>query len=176
MLVLNVRILGFQYIAYYFAFYAIGYYLHKYDGLLTKNRVIIMSLFVVWAAMAWFWGMHRIPDFLSTVPFSSSLLQYMYRFVTALLAVYVLISVSPMLLDSRKKWNAAFVWLGKISLGIYGAHLLFLYTLTQIVTRFISDSSLVITIVFIISLVMSSFIVWALSKWKVTARLYLGNI
>lgn len=176
MLVLNVRILGFQYIAYYFAFYAIGYYLHKYEGLVTKNKVIIMFLFVVWAIMAWFWNMHKLPAFLSVLPLPGSLLQFAYRFVAAFFSVYVLINVSPMLLGSEKKWNAAFVWLGKVSLGIYGAHLLFLHPLTQIVSCFISDSSSVITIVFIISLVMSSFIVWALSKWKVTARLFLGKI
>ncbi|UKK54781.1 acyltransferase family protein [Prevotella sp. E2-28] len=101
MLVLNVRILGFQYIAYYFAFYIIGYYLHKYESLLIKNKVFLLLLMLVWPVLAWFWDMHELP--LSILPLTGGLLQYAYRFVTALLAVYVLINATPMLLDSGKK-------------------------------------------------------------------------
>lgn len=175
MTLFDVRVVGIQYISYYFIFYAVGYYLHKYDLLMMKNKVLLAILAILWAIMAWFWDMHELPSFLAFIPLPGDLLQFAYRFVTALLAVYVLISASSLLLESENKWNTAFVWWGKISLGIYGAHLLFLYSLTQIVKSYISNSSWVITIVFIIMLAISSFIVWGLAQWKVTARLLLGK-
>ena len=51
----EVRILGFQFIAYYYIYYAFGYYLHKYPKLICSNNGILAALIIVWALMAWFW-------------------------------------------------------------------------------------------------------------------------
>ena len=176
MTLFDVRVLGLQYISYYFMFYAIGYYLHKYERLITKNKVLLSILFLLWVIMAWFWDMHMLPSFLAWIPLPGAVVHYFYRFITAVIAVYIMICAAPKLLDGENKVNKPFVWLGKVSLGIYVAHLLFIYQLTKLINGFIDSPLLIITIVFIISLTVSSFIVWALSQWKVTARLLLGKL
>lgn len=172
----DIRVLGLQYISYYFMFYGIGYYLHKYERLITKNKVMLTIMFLMWVVMAWFWDMHALPSFLARIPLPGAVVQYFYRFITALIAVYILICVAPMLLDGENKVNKPLVWLGNVSLGIYVAHLLFIYQLTKFVSGFINSSFLIIAIVFVASLAFSTGIVWVLSKWKFSAKLMLGKI
>lgn len=176
MTLFDVRILGLQYISYYFMFYSIGYYLHNYERLISKNKILLSILFLLWAIMAWFWDMHALLSFLAWIPLPGAVVHYFYRFITALIAVYILICAVPMLLDVENKVNKPFVWLGKMSLGIYVAHLLFIYQLTKFVSVFFDSPCLIITIVFITSLACSSKIVCVLSKWKITARLLLGKV
>lgn len=176
MTLFDVRVVGIQYISYYFIFYAVGYYLHKYDLLMMKNKVLLAILVILWAIIAWFWDMHELPSFLVLIPLPGAIVLYIYRFLTALIAVYILFCVAPMLLDTMNKLNKPLIWLGKVSLGIYVAHLLFIYQLTKSVNALIDSPLVIISIVFIASLVFSSGIVWVLSKLKYSARLMLGKI
>lgn len=177
MIVLDIRVFGFQFIAYYFVFYSIGYYLHKYyKSLLTKNVYLIAALTVLWAAMAWFWNMHELPPPLAKVPMPATITQYAYRFVTAIVAVYVSICVSPRLLDVDSKWNRPFVKMGVVSLGIYTTHFIILGYIVSWFASIISSDSVVISMSFIIGALVSWLIVWVLGKWKVTSQLLLGKI
>lgn len=113
MVLFEVRVLGFQFIAYYFLFYSLGYYLHKYsDRVITQNMWVIVCLAVVWAAMGWFWNMHKLPTFLKGLPLPATLTQYVYRFLTAAIAIYVLLAVSPKLLNVNGLWNVPLVSMG----------------------------------------------------------------
>lgn len=176
MTLFDVRVVGIQFISYYFIFFAIGYYLHKYDGLLIKNKVLLAIFVILWTIMAWFWDMHELPSFFALTPLPSAIVLYVYRFLTALIAVSILFCVAPMLLNTKNNLNKPIIWLGKVSLGIYVVHLLFIYLQTEIVGRLVNDSVLIFSNVFVISLAMSSFIVWALTKWKATDKLLLGKI
>lgn len=177
MVAVDIRVLGFQYIAYYFLFYSLGYYLHKYNKAVTSNNCLLFVLSIVWAVMAWFWNMHKLPTFLSTIPLPSTMLQYAYRFVTAAIAVYVLFGVSPKLLNNEAKWNQPMLRLGKISLGIYTTHILIIPFIVGFLKSISPLSSIeVVIIAFIIALTLAWLLTWLLSKLKITNRLLLGKI
>lgn len=171
----DIRILGYQFFAYYFLFYTVGYYLNKYNHY-CANKWLLCLLAGIWVVMAWFWEMHELPRFLKGLPLPETLLQYSYRFFTALMAVYVLFGIGPKLLDCDARWNTPFVSLGKVSLGIYVVHLLLMPLIVGTLNGFIGGSATIISISFIVALFASWLVVLLLSKWAVTNRLLLGKI
>lgn len=172
----EIRIMGFQFIAYYFMFYAIGYFIHKYPWFVVQSNGFFLVLTVIWIFMAYYWNMHELPFFLKNLPLPSSALQYSYRFFTGFIAVYILLGWSPKLFDNNTFWNVPFVSLGKISLGIYVIHLLLIPYIVNLVE--VSTKSLGVTIglSFIIALTISSIIVWLIRKNRILAKLFLGKI
>lgn len=177
MLLFDLRILGFQFIAYYFLFYTLGFYLHKYsDKVMTGSVALILLLVAVWGALAWFWRMHELPSFLAGLPLPAALVQYAYRFLAASVAVYVLLAAAPKALD-RKTWlNAPFVGLGALSLGIYTAHIVLMKHLVRLFSGLIVNQIALVACSFAAALLLSWLIVFLLNKWKVTSRFLLGKI
>ena len=172
----DIRVLGFQFVAYYFIFYSLGYFLHKYERLLvTKNNLIII-LVLVWAFLAWFWQMHNLPSFLVGFPVPATLLQYLYRFITAAIAVYVLIIICPRFLNKDCRWNKPFIGFGVVSLGIYTVHLILMGKVVAFYNSFEITTVPIIILAFVSGLVISWVIVWLINRWKLTARLLLGKI
>ena len=169
----EIRLLGFQFMAYY---YALGYYLHKCPKLLQVNKMALVILIALWSCMAFFWKMHELPPFLNQIPLPSAMLQYAYRFITGLVAVYALICLAPKILDYDLSCNKLFVKLGQISLGIYVVHLLLIPFITQIIGQWNVSSFLTIITTFVIARVLSWIIVSLLNKWRWTSRLLLGKI
>lgn len=177
MTVLDIRVFGFQFIAYYFVFYSVGYYLHKYDRtLLTNNTYLIASLTFIWAVMAYFWNMHKLPYFLTILPMPAMLTQYAYRFFTALVAIYVIICISPRFLNVESTWNKPLTKMGIVSLGIYTTHFIILGYIVSWFASIVSSETVVICLSFIMGALVSWLIVWLLSKWKFTAMWFLGKI
>lgn len=174
MVVANIRVLGYQFFAYYFMFFSAGYYLHKYNKLLTSNNWILLLFTAIWVFMAWYWRMHELPPFLNEIPLPHELVQYAYRFLTALVAIYVLLSIGPKLLDGNRK--KPFERIGQISLGIYTVHLLLMPLLVKALKVLVDDTSIIIALSFVITLPLSWLIVWLLGKWKITNKLLLGKI
>lgn len=173
MVLFNIRLFGFQFISYYFLFYLTGYYINKYSLIINKSSNIIVLL-IVWAILAWFWNMHKLPFFLSSVPLPESILQYMYRFITALVAVFVLFGIFPKLMDGKQ--GIIINPLGQKSLGIYTAHLIIMPSLVDILKRLLVNDCLLIMLSFSIALLISWGIVYLLSKFNVTSKLLLGKI
>ena len=177
MIYLELRVLGFQFIAYYYLFYSLGFYLNKYkERVVTKNHYAISFLIVIWFVMACFWQMHELPFFLKNIPLPSSIVQYLYRFITASIAVYILVAVSPRILDKDSICNKPFVRIGRISLGIYTTHVIILGSIVSIIEDLVISKTLVIFFSFIGGLFLSWLFVWLLSKWKLTSKLLLGKI
>lgn len=179
MVVLNFRMFGFQFIAYYFMFYAFGYYCNKYRNLLTSKKNVWLVLFMVWLVMGSFWNMHELPFFLRGVPFvPSALLQYAYRFATAFVAIYLLFSSAPMLLNVRNVANEQIAHLGQISLGIYVVHLTLIIPMSPWLVKLFPNVSMPIVILlsFVIASIISITIVELLNKNKYTSRYLLGKI
>ena len=171
------RLFGFQFIAYYFLFYSLGYYLHKYeDRIVTNNLFLIAILTLCWFALAWFWKMHELPFWLQSIPLPVSLVQYTYRFITAAIAIYVLLAVSPRVLNINKGLNRPFVKLGTISLGIYTTHFILIGRIAKLFANSCLSESMRIIVSFVVALSISWAIVWLLSKWKFTAKYMLGKI
>lgn len=117
--------------------------------------------------------MHELPTFLSSIPFPQTLLQYGYRFLTAVLAVYVLFCLSPLVMKGKSRY---ITWLGKNSLGIYTAHLLLMPMIVRLVSIFEVELSVTILISFLVALALSSAIVFILKKNRMFARILLGHI
>lgn len=177
MVVLNLRILGFQFIAYYYIIYSIGYILHKYyDKSITKNTYVVVLLVVCWGVLAWFWQMHDLPSCFKSLPIPNTLVQYTYRFITAAIAIYILFTVSPSLLNSTRKWNTSLINLGCISLGIYTVHFIFVRRIVSLFRNWMFDDIMIFLMSFIMTLLVSWLVVWLLSKWKYTAKWLLGKI
>lgn len=177
MVLFEVRVLGFQFIAYYFLFYSIGYFFHKYEYKVMSSSVLLMTLLgICWAVLAWFWNMHELPAFLNEQPLPATITQYAYRFITAAIAIYLLLNLSPRVLNSSLLWNCSFVKLGNISLGIYAVHFMFLGMWVIFFRQVGLSDEGVIAGTFVMVLVMTWLIVWLMSKWKVTSTWLLGKI
>lgn len=179
MVVLDFRKFGFQFIAYYFMFYAFGYYCNKYKNLLTTSKIVMAGLFVTWFAMGSFWNMHELPFFLKVVPFvPSALLQYAYRFATAFVAIYLIFCAAPLLLGARTKANEKIAHIGQISLGIYVVHLTLIIPMSPWLVSIMPNVPMaaVIFISFFLASFISITIVELLNKNKYTSRYLLGKL
>lgn len=179
MVFLNMRVIGFQFIAYYFIFYAFGYYCNKYRNLLTANKVGICFLFFVWFAMASFWNMHELPFFLKGIPFiPSALLQYAYRFATAFVAIYLLFSAAPMLLNAKNKANEKVAHIGQISLGIYVVHLMLIIPMSHWLVSVMPSIPMYLVVIksFLLAAIISIGLVELLIKNRYTSKYLLGKI
>lgn len=177
MVLFEPRIFGFQFIAYYFLFYTLGYYFHKYQEKLVIDRwTFIIPLSVCWFVLAWFWNMHQLPVFLQSIPVPSSILQYLYRFVTAAIAIYVMLAVAQKYLGSTQKWNLPLEHLGKVSLGIYTVHMILIGRIVNAFKQYAMGEELMIICSFAVALIVSWGVVWILNKNRYSAMLFLGKL
>lgn len=143
MLLLNPRFLGFQYIAYYFAFYALGYYVNKFE--IKPKLWITLLIGACWLFLALFWRMQEVSPLLSGISFlPASILTFGYRFVTATLGSLFLLFISPILFaDNNSCVNKCFAYLGRESLGIYIIHIFIAtYWSTYLAKLLTTDTSL----------------------------------
>lgn len=178
MVTFDFRMFGFQFLAYYFIFYVLGYCMHRLDFLQFSNKYVLMSLAVLWFLLAWSWNMHKLPNwFPENFPIPITLVQYAYRGLTASIAVIVMLSIGPKLLNGTNHLNSYVSKLGAYSLGIYVCHLCFMGSLYKgINTLFPSFPIwLDVVILFTLSLVSTVFIVAILKRNCVTAKLLLGK-
>lgn len=139
----------------------------------------MVLLFSLWLTMSSYWNMHELPFFLKGVPIVPPvLLQYAYRFATAFVAIYLIFSISPLLLNSDNILNLRIVHLGQISLGIYVVHLILIIPMSPWLVSIMSKVSMPIMILssFVITSIISIVIVELLNKNKYTSRYLLGKI
>ncbi len=177
MVLFDVRVFGFQLIAYYFLFYSAGYYLSKYKNIIVvRSKLAIVSLFICWLLLSWFWKMHDVPFFLQGVPAPVSILQYAYRFITALIAIYVLFTIAPLFFDSRSKINDSLVNLGMYSLGIYTCHLIIIVATVNLLRGIFTSGTLIVFFTFVIGISLSWIVVFLLEKWSITKEYLLGKL
>ena len=172
----DVRVLGFQFIAFYFLFFSLGYYINKYDKRLSWSTWFLIPLALVWAVLAWFWRMHGVPSFLQGLPLPVSLMEYGYRFITASIAVYVLFGVCRRYLNYPEGKDKMLIYVGQWSLGIYTIHLLLMPFVCDVIMMFDLPNFLKVLFAFIISFFSSLVLVVLLSKNRVTKRIMLGKI
>ncbi len=173
----EIRVFGYQFVSYYFLFYTLGYFFHKYEDCIASSSIFLLVLLgVCWAFLAWFWQMHELPAFMKGLSLPATIMQYAYRFVTAAIAVYLLLVLSPRVLNSTLKWNQPLVNLGKISLGIYVVHFMFLGVWIRLFNEMGTTEECVIAFTFAMTLAATWIVVWVLSKWHVTATWLLGKI
>ena len=171
----NVRVLGLQFISYYFLFYVMGYYLHKYEGLRTSSPALLLLLTAVWAVLAWFWKMHAAPTFLAGIGLPMSIMNYGYRFLTAFVAVYVILCAAPLLLNYRQGYDNLLLFCGVWSLGIYVLQAFLLPPICSFFGRYLTAIPLIV-LAFTLALAGSLGLVWLLSLNRFTAKYLLGKL
>lgn len=179
MVLLDLRVCGFQFVAYYFLFYTLGYCIHRYKYFKIKNRLVLCVLTAIWFVMAWYWKMHELPSGMPVIPHVPvAIIQYAYRGVTAAVAIIVMINVAEEYLNISNKCNNYVAKLGVYSLGIYVAHLMIMGYVVDLFKILVPNASIVfmVAVVSIICVALSWFVVVLLRKYSVTSRLFLGKI
>ena len=172
----NIKYFAFHFVAWYFIFYSLGYYLHKYDRFLTTKLVIIIPMLICWSLLAWFWHMHEPPVFFTKLSLPSSVTLFVYRFVTAALAVYILLAVSPVLLNNKTIWIKLIVEMGKLSLGIYTVHFIIIGQISNFFKYFSTNNTCVILFTFVTGFGATWMIVKLISKFDFTSKWLLGKV
>ena len=178
MVLLNFRMFGFQFIAYYFIFYSLGYFIHKCDLPTYSNSIITIILILLWCVLAWYWKMKDLPTWVPNIHYiPSALLQYMYRGVTAAVAIFILLTISPRFLNISTTVVNVLSHFGIVSLGVYTFHLLVLKNVLHFLQNILPSSSdeLLVILITIILVPISWGVTSILQKNKVTAKLFLGK-
>lgn len=179
MMGLEIRVFGFQFLAYYFIYYTLGYCIHRFYFLQISKDIILITMIMLWGGLAWFWNMHELPSWMPTIPYvPTSLVQYAYRGFTAFVAVVIILAIAPKMLNSENKFSIHIKEIGVFSLGLYVCHLSFMEYIVNIVRGVIPASSdfVYIFVTFIVSFVSSLIIVEFLKKYNWTAKVFLGKI
>ena len=180
MIIAEFRYFGFQFISYYYIFYCMGYLLHRYPQILPNHRqyIIIGIVFVSWLILAWFWNMHQLPGWIpSTTYIPTSLMLYVYRGITATLAILLLLSLSPVWLSQEAHLNRIIAEFGRISLGIYVVHLLIMGHIVSLIRQVTPITSYAITesAATVCAVLVSYSVVMVIQKSKLASSLLLGK-
>lgn len=172
----EIRMFGFQFLAYYFLFYTLGYCLHKYDLAVFSKWFCLVPLVFLWFFLAWGWTMHGLPSWMPAIPLvPTSLLQYSYRGFTALVAIVVLLGVAPKFLNGNGIFNTFISSVGIISLGMYTGHLFLLGHIKRFYICYEISIWPVVIILSIVEFVSAYLLIKLLEKNKYTASIFLGK-
>lgn len=175
----DIRLFGFQFIAYYYLFYTLGYVLRQFPVRQLGHPVVAVSFIVVWVGFAWEWGMHTLPSWMPIISgLPVSLLQYVYRGLTAAVAIVVILSMAPKVLNGNGRVNNIASRFGQVSLGIYVVHLTVMGYIIDVVHKifsFVTISQLAVLVSALVA-VLSWGIVELLGRNKHTAKILLGKV
>lgn len=176
----ELRLFGFQFLAYYFLFYTLGYVIHRFSFLQIRCSGVLVGFFIVWLCLACFWTMHELPSWVPTIPhIPTSLLQYAYRGGTAMIAILWLMGLAPKILKNDKGLvNKTFKEIGVVSLGYYTCHLVIMGYVANGVKVLIPNVNdwIIIASIFAISFVLTYAIVELLKKNRYAAKILLGKV
>lgn len=173
----NTKLFGFEYIAYYFIYYSIGYYLHKYDKLIPSEKWVLVGLALLWFVLASFWQARAVPVFLQWVHFlHPTILNVGYRIFTATVFIIMMFGQFQKYRCTGKGWWL-FQELGKVSLGIYAIHMVLNDLLIGLFPEALSVMTqfVVIFILFVFISILSLWIVRLLDKNNFTSIWLLGK-
>lgn len=177
--VLKTKMLAFHLISYYFVFYIIGYYYRKYENQLiaSKPYMIIIGL-CIWFVLASFWNMESVPFFLKNISFvPESVMNLLYRFITAIVGIWLLLNIANRYLDSSTWLNSRFVYFGKISIGIYVSHMIIGPYVNILISAYTCVSITVnILLSFVVTAILSFAIMGIMEKNSFSSKYLLGKI
>ena len=177
MVLFEIRVFGFQFIAFYFLFYCMGYAIHKYYEMVKTNNIFVLLIIaIVWGFLAWNWKMSEPPTFLDGIPVPSALMLYGYRFITACAAIYLLLMVAPRVLNNQHHLNTLISTFGGVSLGIYAVHYLVIANAFGFCNRQGYEIPLIVLITFISGVLITWGIVFVLNMVPQARKILLGKI
>lgn len=100
MVVLKFKLLGFQFIAWYFPFYSLGCFGKRYeDVVLRVLRRVSLPALLLFVAMAYFWMRKDPPTFMPAD--SNVLYNYAWKFVTAIVATAAFLPLFKRVADRK---------------------------------------------------------------------------
>lgn len=171
------KLFGYEYIAYYYIYFMVGYFARKYSNYLSLKSYVALIIFVLWVVMACFWTPNGLPFFLRNIPFiPDRILQLAYRMLTPLVFIVWMYAISPKIKIANNRLRNILIELGQISLGIYLVHMVVKNLFAQILfENVMCPLWLQIIIEFVLLTVFSISVVRLLSKRRVSAKWLLGK-
>lgn len=175
-LVSNFRYLGFQFIAWYFMFYSLGFYLRKYEiYFYSKINILLTSSLLLFTVGAWFSVIKGSPTFYEYFDLGV-LFSYVYKFLIALLGIIFAFTFFKKTITTAVE-NSKVVGLlnklGRMTLGIYAIHCTYIYVFLRI--PFSLPYYLLISLLLVLSLMSSYFSVLIIRTNNIFSLLLLGE-
>lgn len=173
------KILGFEYISYYFLFYTLAYYLHKYNNLVPKNIWLLTILAALWFVLGSFYLAKGVPSIVSWIPhIPGSILNIIYRLITATIFISMMLGVGYKISTYRNKLWRIILEFGNVSLGIYVVHMVLRGWIVKGLDYIMPwcPNWALITISFILIAVISLWIVRLLKTSKISNTWLLGKV
>lgn len=176
----DAKLFGVEYVAYYFFYYLLGYYMHKLSKrLIIGNNWLIALLGVLWLALGSIYSTQGLPKELQFIPVIPHTALYMaYRMLTAVIAIFFLFGLGQKAFNKDRGLNKYVVMLGTVSLGIYAVHMVLRFRLVEGIQLVVPDFGYwpMMIITFLVLLPISYLVVWLLGKWSVTSVWLLGKL
>jgi fucose 4-O-acetylase-like acetyltransferase len=172
-LISNFRFFGFQFIAWYFMFFTIGFLYHQYNEFVNMYLKYLFAIsLLVFPILAWHWQM-KIPPVIFGFSIRSNMWLYIYKFISVVFAI-------PFFMYLFKFRDGKFNVLpniGRNTMGIYAMHFLFInffirpvHTYTNTLTFYIF---LIAAVVLLILLCMG--VIYWIRKASILKLLLLGE-
>ena len=174
----DAKFLGYEYIAYYFIFYMMGFYCSKYNSKMPKNIYVVGGLFALWFILAFFWTPNGIPFFLKVVPYVPSVVvRMLYRMIVPVVFIIAMVSAGSRMSAGVSQGWRLLIEFGQVSLGIYVVHMVVKNLFAQWIILMFPNLSMVwcVLIEFVILTILSLIVVRQLMKIKITSRYMLGK-
>ncbi|WP_296686386.1 acyltransferase [Flavobacterium sp.] len=174
----NFRWFGFQFISWYFMFFIIGFFIHKYEFIINKyNYLILLVTLILFPVLAFFSVIKGLPLFYKNIDLGLYF-SYIYKFIVALCGIFLFFNIFKSFFEKHKYLHIFFCFfknLGSVTLGIYATHTLFIEYLFD--NQYYSLSYNLQLILFLIfSLTASYFLIFLIKKIKILKILLLGEI
>ena len=171
----GVRSWGFDLVTYYFPYYVMGFFCHKYE--VRCHWQIAFFCFFVWVVGAFFWSKSVVPLPFAIFQLSSWLLIYVYNLFIALSGSYFAAYCSfwgVTYLHEETLILKGFVFLGKHSLGMYVVHIFLGELLNLYIWPNIGVGNIV-SVHFVGLTVLSTFAVWGILHSRILSCILLGE-
>ncbi len=177
--VADAKLLGLEYVSYYFIYYLLAYYLHKYETLIPRKTTTLVCLFFIWLVLGSFWLAKDVPIFVKWIPgVPDSMLNIGYRIITATVFVIMMFGVGYKSVTGKEKRVRYILEFGRDSLGVYVVHMILRGPLVKGLDYLLPQSHdwLLIIVAFVVLSVVSLCIVRVLGRWKFSAIWLLGKV
>lgn len=173
------KLLGFEYVAYYFLYYVMAYYLHKFNRLIPVKSSYIYLLAILWFFLGSFYVAKGVPEivcWMSTIP--GTVLNILYRITTATIFILMMFGTAQKTTIGQSQFWKCILEFGKISLGIYVVHMVLRVWLVRGLDFIMPwcPEWILMTITFVLLSIFSLWVVRFLSKWRFTAAWLLGKV
>ncbi len=173
------KLLGFEYISYYFLFYIMGYYLHKNGHFIPRNSWVLGMFALLWFFLGSFYVAKGVPSIVKWIPYvPGSILSIFYRVTTATVFIFMILGIGHRITVGKSKIWQYFLEFGNSSLGVYVVHMVLRGWLVKSLNNMMPwcpDWTLII-ISFILLSTISLWLVQLLGKWEMSATWLLGKV